>query len=149
MGQKSRDGLENWFSQSSIRLQSRCCPEVQTFETRQARGCAPKTVLLQVLKVSAVCWLETLFLYHVNLSMSLIKCPHDMTGDPRDTKVVPERVFYDLVLVTLVTTLVIFTYSVGVPGQPCLMCKGTPKDVNIIENHGRQCWRLSQMLATM
>lgn len=63
--------------------------------------------------------------------MGLIKCPHDMTaGDPRDTKVVAEHVFYDLVLEA---TLESFSqYSFGVPGQPCLMCKETTKGVNIM-----------------
>ena len=90
MGQKSRDGLEYWLSlKSFIRLQSGCRPEVQTFDTRWPRGCAPKTVQSQVLQVRPACWQEALVLYHMNLSMRLIERPHDITtGDPRDTKVV-------------------------------------------------------------
>lgn len=125
------------LSQSFIRLQSRFCPEVQTFDTRQARGYAPQTVHLQVLQVSAACWQEALVLYHMNLSIGLIKCPHDMTaGDPRDTKVVAEHVFYDLVLEA---TLVIFTVFFWCPRSALFNVQRNYQGCKYHEDHGKPC----------
>ena len=85
MDQESRSGLARWFClEVSHEIVVKVSPGPQS-----SKGCKIcfQGGLLMALQVSGGCWQEASVPPHVDLSIALLECPHNMaTSDPRESK---------------------------------------------------------------